>query len=399
MNPAYKKVFESACRKIEEGDYSASNKKLISDFFDYLRMQEIDWGARSHYAAFLKRFIDFTNGKSLRKCTAKDFVDFLDYRRECVKPYTVHLTYAKLRRFFEWLNKGKLPYEFEQVQVHKPNHSRVNAEEILSKSDVMALVNAVSNTRDKALIYCLWESGCRISEFLGVKLSELKIDDKIVSFKVNGKTGERNCYLIESIPAIMDWLNVHPKKKDPDAPLWINWEITRGRHLRRDQAFRIIKRAACAAGIKKPVFLHALRHSRATFMARQGKNESFLRIYFGWSSKSNQPTNYVKLVQSDIKDELLVSSGYVKRKPEESMDNPRQCPRCKTLNDIEAQYCKKCYLVIDPQKAMELEDKNGKALNMMQSLINNFNELEQKGFDLQQFNKFMESWVKANGKD
>ena len=74
-------------------------------------MQKIDYGARSHYATFLKQFLDFTKDKSLKKCTAKDVVDFLDAKRERVKPYTVHLTYAKLRKFFEWLYKGKLPFE------------------------------------------------------------------------------------------------------------------------------------------------------------------------------------------------------------------------------------------------------------------------------------------------
>jgi len=397
MNIAYKQAFESAKEKIENGNYSRANKETIVEFLDYLRMQEIDFGARSHYAAFLKMFLDFTKDKSLKKCTAKDVIDFLDFRREQVKPYTVHLTYAKLRRFFAWFYKGKLPFEFAQIKVHKPHHSRVNAEQVLTKEEVMKLVGSISNTRDKALIYCLWESGCRISEFLGIKISDLKIDDRIVSFKVNGKTGERNCYLIESIPALMDWINVHPRKKEQDAPLWMNWEITRGRPLRRDQAFRIIRRAAIAADIKKPVFLHALRHSRATFMAKQGKNEAFLRIYFGWSHSSNQPTNYVKLVQSDIKDELLVSSGYGEKKRAERMDKPKECPRCNTLNDCNAEYCKKCFLVIDPQKAMELEQTKDTALNMMHSMLNNFKELEKKGFDLQQFSKFMESWAKANG--
>ena len=169
-----------------------------------------------------------------------------------------------------------------------------------------------------------------------------------------------------------------------------------GEPLRRDQAFRIIKRAALAAGMKKPVFLHALRHSRATFLARQGKNESFLRLYFGWSGKSNQPTNYVKLVQSDIKDELLVSSGYQKRKPAESMEKPRECPRCKTLNDIDAQYCKRCFLVIDPQKAMELGETQEKAFGVMQGVLENFKELERKGMDFSQFGKFLENWVSSS---
>ena len=133
-------------------------------------------------------------------------------------------------------------------------------------------------------------------------------------------------------------------------------------------------------------------------MAKQGKNEAFLRIYFGWSQSSNQPTNYVKLVQSDIRDELLVSSGYEKRKKTEKMDKPKQCPRCKTLNTIDAQYCKKCLLVIDPQKAMEIEGRQENALNIMNQILGNVKELEEKGIDLKHFGEFIESWAKQNDK-
>lgn len=376
-NLAYKLVCEHALQKITQGPYSQKNRKLVSDFDDYLRMQEIDYGARSHYYHFLRMFLDFTHGKDLSKATHKDVINFLDHRRETVEDYTVHLTYAKLRRFFEWLNKGKLPYEFTQIKVKKPRHSRVGAQEILTKEEVMNMVQAAGNPRDKAMLYCLWESGCRISEFLATKIGDLKIEDKIVSFKVDGKTGERNCFLIESIPSLLDWLNVHPDRNNKEAPLWINLEKTRGQHLRRDQAFRIITRAGLDAKITKPVFLHALRHSRATFLARVGKNEAFLRFYFGWSQNSNQPTNYVKLIQSDIKNQLLNDSGIGEEEKKEKMAAPLKCPRCRVLNDFNATYCKQCFLILDPEKAIDYEQTRAKDDKSVKEMLERITKMQQ----------------------
>ncbi len=51
------------------------------------------------------------------------------------------------------------------------------------------------------------------------------------------------------------------------------------------------------------------------------------------------------------------------------------------------------------QKKIQLAEKQAKALSTMQALIAELKNLEAKGFDLQQFNRFMESWTKANGKN
>lgn len=38
---------------------------------------------------------------------------------------------------------------------------------------------------------------------------------------VNGKTGPRRVRVIAAAPALASWLNIHPLRGDPNAPLWV----------------------------------------------------------------------------------------------------------------------------------------------------------------------------------
>jgi len=39
---------------------------------------------------------------------------------------------------------------------------------------------------------------------------------------VSGKTGDRRVRIIASVPALASWLDIHPNRNNPNAPLWIS---------------------------------------------------------------------------------------------------------------------------------------------------------------------------------
>ena len=60
--------------------------------------------------------------------------------------------------------------------------------------------------------------------------------------------------------------------------------------------------------------------------------------------------------------------------------------------------CRRCGSALNDESAMQIiENKHEQSLSVMSEVIRQFKELENKGFDLQQFSKFMERWAKANG--
>lgn len=107
----------------------------------------------------------------------------------------------------------------------------------------------------------------------------------------------------------------------------------------------IVKRAAARAGITKRVHPHALRHARATHMAKF-LSEYQLRAYFGWTKSSNVPARYIHLAGKDLDATLASHYGLMQQ------DGRRACPRCGFLNPQGAVYCARCSAILSAVEAV-----------------------------------------------
>lgn len=99
--------------------------------------------------------------------------------------------------------------------------SETRLPEILSEEEVLKLVQAADNLRDKALVMTLYESGCRVSELLTMKIKNVSFNENGATITVTGKTGPRRILLISSAPRLASWLEVHRSKDDPESFLWL----------------------------------------------------------------------------------------------------------------------------------------------------------------------------------
>ena len=135
----------------------------------------------------------------------------------------------------------------------------------------------------------------------------------------------------------MKWIERHPRKDDPNAPLFIT---NRGTPISGDGVQRLVKKYAAKAGIRKNVYPHLLRHSRATVLASELK-EPVLREFFGWSQGSRTPQIYLHLASKDVIKSYARYLGLENVKTEEPM-KPKTCPRCGEINPPDADFCSKC---------------------------------------------------------
>jgi len=128
-----------------------------------------------------------------------------------------------IKRLYKWLKQrygDRVKLNYENIKSKKFNKKRLPTE-MLTEEEVKTLVNFCDNVRDKALVYVLYESGCRIGELLTLKLKHVQFDNYGAVLMVNGKTGQRRVRIINSAPLLKGWINVHPFKADSEAPLWI----------------------------------------------------------------------------------------------------------------------------------------------------------------------------------
>jgi len=173
---------------------------------------------------------------------------------------------------------------------------------------------------------------------------------------VYGKTGMRRILIIASAPHLLNWINNHPLRNDPDAPLWVGiGSVNKNKQLDYASVRMMLRRTARKAGLKKSVNPHIFRHSRATYLAKH-LTEAQMCEYFGWVQGSRMPSIYVHLSGRDVDGALLKIYGMEEEeKLEEPKLKPKKCPRCGYLNSADAKYCNNCGLIVDVDLALRFE--------------------------------------------
>ncbi len=270
--------------------------------------------------------------------------------------WTKHDFKVILRKYLQWSGRGDI-ISWMKIKVVKNGKM---PEEVLTEVEIKRLAEAAYTTRDKAIIISLYESGCRIGEFLPMKIKHLSFDKYGVSFRVTGKTGDRRIRLVASTLNLQAWLNEHPLKGDPEAYLWCKipskynpkWKND---HLTHRFIVKLFDELAAKAEVKKGVNPHAFRHSRATFMAKHLK-EPEMREFFGWSKDSEMPAIYVHLSGRDVDNSVLAVYGIKEAaQSSEPIIKTWSCMRCNEANDPASKFCKKCGLPVDAGNVDKIE--------------------------------------------
>ena len=165
-------------------------------------------------------------------------------------------------------------------------------EEILTEEDIKKMIDSAQKARDKAIVAVLYESGCRVGEFLTMKIKNVQFDRYGAIIVVQGKTGYRRIRLVSSVPYLAEWINNHPFNDNPEAWLWIS--LRNFKRLPYNSLRTILRVIAEKAGIRKSVNPHAFRHARATYLANF-LTEAQMKEFFGWVQDSDMASVYVHI--------------------------------------------------------------------------------------------------------
>jgi len=85
---------------------------------------------------------------------------------------------------------------------------------------IQPMLDECRHARDKALIAAAWDSGARSGEIRDLTVGDVSDHKYGLRISVDGKKGERSVILTTAVPQLQQWLNVYPRKDQPDAPLW-----------------------------------------------------------------------------------------------------------------------------------------------------------------------------------
>ena len=368
----YNRLIENALRRVRNSDFPKENKQKILEFYR-------ECIVRGYSKARIIKYIEtlYSIAKLLEKPFSKarkeDIVELIrKIEEKGYSEWTKHDFKVILRIFFKWLRKTEdFPEEVRWIKVTTKRGIKL-PEELLTKEEIMKLVCAADHIRDKAFILTLYESGCRIGELLTLQIKHVQFDEYGAVLLVNGKTGWRRVRVIMSAPKLYQWIENHPLKADPNAPLWITIGTnSRYKVWTYSTARTVLKKLVEKAGIKKRVYPHLFRHSRATHLANH-LTEAQMKQYFGWVQGSDMASIYVHLSGRDLDNVLFRLNGLqAPEVKEEDEFKPLTCPKCKTRNSPDAKFCSNCGMYLDEKTAVEMDRLREKADKLMSELVKN----------------------------
>lgn len=161
---------------------------------------------------------------------------------------------------------------------------------ILTVEEIDSILNSVEmykpeGQRNKAIIETLYSCGLRVSELIGVKISNINFRMGVI--KIEGKGNKERIIPLSKnakqeiklyMKGYRDYLDIQKGYEDV---LFLN---KRGTSLSRVMVFNIIKHLAERAGIKKQVSPHTFRHSFASHLVTGGADLRAVQDMLGHES-------------------------------------------------------------------------------------------------------------------
>ena len=338
---------------------SKNNKKKIFDFQKNCIAQGLSKARVLRYLQDLPKLAEYL-GKDFEKATKKDFENVLNKLESTDYAPQTKLDFKKsIKKFYKWLNGGEeCPESVKWIKTGRKLNNKKLPEELLTEDDVKLMIESAFNPRDRAIISVLWESGCRAAELLTMDIKHIVFEESITRAIFQGKTGARRVPLLDSTPYISEWLNNHPLRDNPSAPLWVGiGTVGRNKPMSYAAFRKMLAEVAQKANVKCRVNPHNFRHSRATFLANH-LTEAQMNQYMGWVPGSDMPATYVHLSGRDVDEAILKLRGIQpKKETVESTLAPKKCPRCSMINKATGKFCMRCGSVLDLETAVALQDE------------------------------------------
>jgi integrase/recombinase XerD len=161
----------------------------------------------------------------------------------------------------------------------------VRVPQILSADEAKRLLLMAGRLQVRMLFSIGYGAGLRVSEV--VKLKVKHIDSALGVIRVEQPKGKKDRQVMlspETLDLLREWWKVRTNKYDHGVPLQERWLFPgrrKGLHLTPRQVTRLFHETVEAAGIRKKVTLHALRHSFATHLFDRGVDIRTIQALLG----------------------------------------------------------------------------------------------------------------------
>jgi integrase/recombinase XerD len=275
-----------------------ANSRLLSGFLDYLKIEKgLAPLTLSAYSTDIGQFAEFLEerGRTLAKAARADMRDFMqELFANSVDGRSVGRKLSALRHLYRYMLLDKMIDHDPTLNIDTPKQWKVLPKS-LARDEMETMLRGpqtVRNTRegaaiasrDHAMLEMFYAGALRVSEIVGVRLEDVKLDTGYVLVRGKGDK-ERLVPLGKSAQkALMEHLQSGRPvlAAGKNAPQMF---LGRGaRKLTRQRVWQIVGAASLATG--RHASPHMLRHSCATHMVENGADLRTVQTILGHSDIS-----------------------------------------------------------------------------------------------------------------
>ncbi|WP_170007536.1 site-specific tyrosine recombinase XerD [Bacillus fonticola] len=286
-------------------------KDELLDFLRYLRLERgrsentIEAYHRdiTRYVQYLESVEQLTNWKDVERLHIVQFFQFLQEEGKSTRTVARHT--ASIRSFHKFLLLERKVDRDPTIHLISPKMER-SLPKVLSLQEVDAMLEAPTGKRvlvlrDRALLEVMYATGLRVSELIGLQISDVHLS--LGFLRAKGKGGKERIvpmgskaeeavtlYLQESRPSLV--------KQRKEEALFVNFH---GKRLTRQGCWKLLKAFARDAGIQKEVTPHTLRHSFATHLVENGADLRAVQEMLGHADISTTQI-YTHVSKARLKD-------------------------------------------------------------------------------------------------
>ena len=270
------------------------DQAIIQRFIDTLWMEAgLSANTLSAYRSDLRACAAWlhTVASGLRQASRAELRTYLAICVEAgARPGTSARILSSLRRFYRYLLRETGMSEDPTAQLDSPTLVRALPKS-LTEAQVETLLHAPDTStplglRDRAMLETLYATGLRVSELVGLTLTQLSTNQGVV--RVLGKGGKER--LVPLGEEALTYLAIY---LDQGRPLLVKKNVTdalfptaRGGPMTRQAFWYNIKRHAKSAGIEKGLSPHTLRHAFATHLLNHGADLRVVQMLLGHADLS-----------------------------------------------------------------------------------------------------------------
>ena len=273
----------------------AGNEQSIHRFLDALWLEAgLSENTLQAYRADLERYASFleTREVGLYAATREHLQDYLGERfRDGARSATAARLLSTLRRFYGyWVREGVIQRDpTENVQSPKLPRGLPRS---LTETQVENLLAGASpdtllGCRDKAMLETLYASGLRVSELVGLQMSEMDVVSGVL--RIVGKGNKERLVPLgdAAVSAVATYLREARPQILGDHRDDAVFVTRRGGPMTRQAFWQLIKRYALKAGIdSRSLSPHTLRHAFATHLLNNGADLRSVQMLLGHADLS-----------------------------------------------------------------------------------------------------------------